>query len=129
LDWFVFVDINRYNCIHIYWSEWVLKSKFISKEKQLCSGWLFSWIARRIRNSTKLNLHKGPSWSWSYGSWIYNDRCNQCISPLTLRVRIAHRRGVLDTTLVIKFVSDLRQVVGFLWALRFPPPITLTTTI
>ena len=30
---------------------------------------------------------------------------------------------------VIKFVSDLRQVACFLWALRFPPPIKLTTTI
>ena len=30
---------------------------------------------------------------------------------------------------VIKFVSDLRQVGGFLWVLRFPPPIKLTTTI
>ena len=30
---------------------------------------------------------------------------------------------------VIKFVSDLRQVSGFLWVLRFPPPIKLTTTI
>jgi len=30
---------------------------------------------------------------------------------------------------VIKFVSDLRQVDGFLRVLRFPPPIKLTTTI
>jgi len=30
---------------------------------------------------------------------------------------------------VIKFVSDLRQVSGFLRVLRFPPPIKLTTTI
>ena len=30
---------------------------------------------------------------------------------------------------VIKFVSDLRQVGGFLWVLRFPPPIKLTATI
>jgi hypothetical protein len=29
----------------------------------------------------------------------------------------------------IKFVSDLGQVGGFLWFLRFPPPIKLTTTI
>ena len=29
---------------------------------------------------------------------------------------------------VIKFVSDLQQVSGFLWVLRFPPPIKLTTT-
>ena len=30
---------------------------------------------------------------------------------------------------VIKFVSDLRQVGGFLWVLRFPTPIKLTATI
>jgi hypothetical protein len=30
---------------------------------------------------------------------------------------------------VIKFVSDLRQVDGFLWVLRFPPPIKLTATM
>jgi hypothetical protein len=30
---------------------------------------------------------------------------------------------------VIKFVSDLRQVGGFLWVLRFPSPIKLTATI
>jgi len=28
------------------------------------------------------------SWSWLYGSWIYNYLYNQCLSPLTLRVRI-----------------------------------------
>ena len=30
---------------------------------------------------------------------------------------------------VIKFVSDLRQVDGFLMVLRLPPPIKLTATI
>ena len=30
---------------------------------------------------------------------------------------------------VIQFVSDLRQVGGFLWVLRFPPPIKLTGMI
>jgi len=24
----------------------------------------------------------GPSWPWSYGSWIYNYLCNQFLSPL-----------------------------------------------
>ena len=28
---------------------------------------------------------------------------------------------------VIKFASDLRQVGGFLWVLRFPPSIALIT--
>jgi len=30
---------------------------------------------------------------------------------------------------VIEFVSNLRQVRGFLWILRFPPPRKLTATI
>jgi hypothetical protein len=41
----------------------------------------------------------GPSWSWEYGSWIYNYQCNQWLSLLTLWVQIPLRRGVLDTTL------------------------------
>ena len=44
----------------------------------------------------------GPSWSWPYGSWIYNYLYNQCISPLSLRVRIPFKRGVLDITLCDK---------------------------
>ena len=30
---------------------------------------------------------KGPLWPWSYGSWIYNYLCNQCLSPQKLWVR------------------------------------------
>jgi len=30
--------------------------------------------------------HKGPSWSWLYGSLIYNYMCNRCLSQLTLWV-------------------------------------------
>jgi hypothetical protein len=40
---------------------------------------------------------QGPSRSWSYGSWIYNYLCNQCLSPLRLWVR-----GILDATLCDK---------------------------
>jgi hypothetical protein len=36
-----------------------------------------------------LYIGEGPSWPWSYGSWIY--RCNQCQSPLMLWVRISIR--------------------------------------
>ena len=43
-----------------------------------------------------------PSWSCSYGSWINNYLCNQCLSPLTLWVRIPFRRCVLDTALCVK---------------------------
>jgi hypothetical protein len=44
------------------------------------------------------NQEEGPSWSWSYGSWIYNYLCNQCLSLLMLWVWIPPKRGVLDTT-------------------------------
>ena len=69
-------------------------------------------------------------WSRSYGSWINNYLCNQCLSPLVLLVRIsikARSRGVQHY--VIKCVSDLRQVGGFFLVPRFPPQIKLTAMI
>ena len=38
-----------------------------------------------------IKSHQGPSWPWSYGSWIYNYLCNQCLSSLMLWVRIPNR--------------------------------------
>jgi len=86
-------------------------------------------IQNYISSYTHLLNNRERSWSWSYGNWIYNYLCNQCLSPLTFWVRIPLRQGVLDTNYVIKFVRDLRQVNGFLRVLGFPPPITLTATI
>ena len=48
----------------------------------------------------KINIHVGAI--VVIGSWIYNYLCNQCLSPLTLWVRIPLRRGVLVTTLCDK---------------------------
>ena len=39
---------------------------------------------------------------------------------------LTFRQGVLETTLCDRFVSDLRQVGGFLRVFPFPPPIKLT---
>ena len=33
----------------------------------------------------------GPSWPWSHDSWIYNNLCNRCLSPLMLWVRLPLR--------------------------------------
>ena len=46
--------------------------------------------------------YKGPSLLWLYGSWIYKYLCNQCLSPIKLRVRISLMWGVLDTILCDK---------------------------
>ena len=48
---------------------------------------------------TYYKYNQGPS--WSYGSWIYNYLCNQCLSPLKLLESILWQ-GVLDTTLCDK---------------------------
>jgi len=47
-------------------------------------------------------MSSSQSWSLSYGSWICNYLCCQCLSSLTVWVRIPLMRGVLDTTLYDK---------------------------
>ena len=70
---------------------------------------------------------EGSSWSRSYGSWIYNYLCNQCLSPLTLLVRIPLRRGLVNITFYYDKVCQwLAAGLQVLW---FPPPIKLTTSI
>ena len=52
--------------------------------------------------------------------------------PITTTVASSnptHGKVYLIQHYVIKFVSDLQQVGGFLQVLRFPPPIKLTATI
>jgi hypothetical protein len=53
--------------------------------------WMASIYLVSIRTRSK-QIHKdGSSWPWSYGIWIYNYLCNQCLSPLMLWVRISTR--------------------------------------
>jgi hypothetical protein len=66
----------------------------------------------------------GPSWSWEYGSWIYNYLCYQCLPPLMLRVQISIKTRC--TTLcdkVCQWLSTGR------WFSPGPPPIKLTATL
>ena len=63
-------------------------------------------------------LQEGLPWSWSYGSWIYNYLCNQCLSPLKLWIRILFMAKCTDTTL-----SD--KVCQWLVTGRWFSPVTL----
>jgi hypothetical protein len=72
------------------------------------AGWVYILICLLL--VVVINRGWGSSWSWSYGSWIYNYLWNQY---LKLWVRIPLRRSVLDTTLC-DYVSDLRHVGGLL---------------
>ena len=47
-----------------------------------------------------------PSWSWSYGSWIYNYLCNRCLSPLIVSSNPVHGDVYPMQHYVIKFVSE-----------------------
>ena len=47
--------------------------------------------SRRLISLSMLYIFEELSWPWSYGSWIYNYLCNQCLSPLMLWVRILIR--------------------------------------
>ena len=88
----------------------VFKGKFtlpcLGKEKSsiFSLSFFLNWTSRYICGILyfKLNGIKSPSLSWSSGGWIYNYLCNQCLSPLTLWVRISLRRGLLDITLCDK---------------------------
>jgi len=68
--------------------------------KLKCTFWPWLMAILNFWSTPKLLLWS--SWAWSYGSLIYNYLCNQCLSPLTLRVRIPPKRGVFDTTLCDK---------------------------
>ena len=66
----------------------------------------------------------------SYIFFFKDSSC--CTFPRTWNIILCHTGVVLFIPIVIsyfKFISDLRQVDGFLRVLRFPPPIKLTATI
>ena len=65
-------------------------------------------------------VYKGPSWSWSHGSWIYNW---QCISPLILWVWTLFMTRCTQKTLYDK-VCQWHATSQW-----FPPSIKLTGTI
>jgi hypothetical protein len=71
----------------------------IFQNKLFQSQFLFDFDKKKLSSKAPLSyIYIGiHPWSWSYGSWIYNYLCNQCLSPITMWVR-----GVLDTTLCNK---------------------------
>jgi hypothetical protein len=60
--------------------KWGKTCKYLRQVEHI-RGLLFIYICIVI--GEPIIIKWGPSWSWSYGSWIYSYLCNQCISPLT----------------------------------------------
>ena len=75
---------------------------------------MITWVAflRMFWNlSAAYRCFRGPSWPWSYGSWIYNYLCNQYLSPLMLWVWISIRARC--TTLCDKVCQWLATCLWF----------------
>ena len=84
---------------------------------------LLLWTSNIPFGSAVLTCCWGPS--WSYGGWIYN-LCNQ--------TKVVSSNPALDEVnsiqlYVIKFVSDLWQLSGFLWVFRFHSQIKVIAMI
>ena len=75
--WIIFCHLHLRFCCIVYWIGWQ------------------HWKCVAMATTSK-NEKVGPSWSWSYTSWMYNYLCNQCLSSLTLWVRIPLNRSVLS---------------------------------
>jgi len=71
----------------------------------------------------------GSSWSWTYGSWIYNYLAISVYHHKSCEFESHSRGSVLDTTLCDKVCQRLERGWWFLRVLRFPPPIKLTASI
>jgi hypothetical protein len=72
-----------------------------------------------------------PYWT-SFHANVSYELSNEMSVPITTKVVSSNRvHGEVYSIqqYVIKFVSDLRQVGGFLRVLRFPPPIKLAAMI
>jgi hypothetical protein len=57
----------------------------------------FKWL-----KPTTEDVTQGLLWSWSYGSWIYNYLCNQCLYHWNCEFEPCSWRSVLDTMLCDK---------------------------
>ena len=122
-----FVDIGEivdHHCLNLPIITW---SKKLST-KILRYQWTLKYRTPQHFRKLYFRMH-GWKFLTHFNDVVINSRDNQCIPPLTLWAYFPFRRGVLDEILCDTFVSDLQQVGGFLWVLRFPPPTILTTTI
>ena len=97
----------------VWWSSPVYTTHYTRYGNKLCHLHLICTYSPSYCSS---------SWSWSYGSWIYNYLCNLCISPLNrCEFEFCSWRSVLDTALCDKVCLWFSAGWCFFQLLRFPP--------
>jgi hypothetical protein len=109
------VENHKYLCLILALLILVACYRYIVLVVLVQYNYIYQWIFNIIYKWEE------PSWPWSYGSWIYNYLCIQCLSPLMMWVRISIRARC--TTLCDNVCWWL--AIGW-W---FPPPIKLTATM
>ena len=117
------IDMIRNNRI-------VNRIKYTVEQKSMI--WICIWNICNLQLRWKFSfdqrifsfLSEGSSWS------LELELPMQSVPNTTILVswNPAHGEVYMIQNYAIKFVSDLRQVGGCFWVLRFPPPIKLTET-
>ena len=86
---------------------------------------MFSWTVNNLSlfyiYITFIPIVERPSWPWTYGSMAFTTTCATGAYHHWY-CEFESRSGWRVQHYVIKFVSDLGQIGGFLRVLRFPPP-------
>ena len=89
---FSFIFTDNVRILYFFNSFKISKAtaKFTIKNKSKHRSYRLKGVLFHVRTNLKIQilLLQGLSWSWSFGSWIYNYLCNRCLSPLIVWVRI-----------------------------------------
>jgi hypothetical protein len=114
-----------------------LYHKFCPVVPEICHGQVH--VPRKERkkqeeeeNNNNNNNNKKRSKNNKSPNVVWETYLSMQSVPITTNVVISNptNGNVYSIQLyVIKYVSDLQQVGGFLWVPKFPPPIKLTVTI
>jgi Leu/Phe-tRNA-protein transferase len=78
------LKISRKKLVRVYNAHGLLKKIVIGNVRIASSCVMLHFQKKSIYLFDCQCIHKHPqggSWSWSYGSWIYNYLFNQCLSP------------------------------------------------
>jgi len=94
-------------CVKSVFNEWgsmwdlMIENNYHQYQTTLLSNFTLVYFkcCRFVIEVASSSPEQGPSWSWWYGSWIYDYMCNQCLTQVTFWVRIPLWGCILVTTL------------------------------
>ena len=81
-----FIFHELYSETKYYWSVWPQTHHDLNNKNNNLSFEGLDIHYQQYHSSSNHTQWEGLSWSWSYGSWIYNYLCIQCLSQLKLWV-------------------------------------------